>query len=411
MRSYRDWVVETSSTTGTGTYSLSGSPPAGTSYFTFRQRYSNGETKLVYWVFNQDRTKWEKNRFGTLTYGSPDTLSRNVVESTNGDAPVSWTGGDGPLRIVVVADSDAQEFAISMGLGTSRPGVLKFGPWADQDDVASGIHTLKLFDGVSDIVLGIINAAAHSFIPVFNFSPGHIKGTYANAAGDATNDIDISAGSALDSTDTYPMRWSAMTKRLDADWAVGDGNGGRDTGSLANGEWYIHVIARSDTGVVDALFSTSPTAPTMPANYDHFRLYGWFRRSGGSITAFKTYELPGGGIDFQWNSKPTDLSLSGQTFTTRRTDAISAPTGFSTIAHVVVAMTHASGAGTVTSTVSNPEVASADDVTLTLQANGVQTVSEVHPRLSAAGLLGSKSNTATLGGYTVRTHGFKWSRR
>lgn len=112
MTSYRDWVVETSSTTGTGTYSLSGSAPAGTSYFTFRQRYSNGEDEVVYWVVNSDRTKWEKNRFGTLTYGTPDTLSRNVVESTNGDAPVSWVGGDGPLRIYVTSDSVAQQLSI-----------------------------------------------------------------------------------------------------------------------------------------------------------------------------------------------------------------------------------------------------------------------------------------------------------
>jgi len=29
-----------------------------------------------------------------MTYGTPDTLSRNVVEATNGNAPVSWGGGD-----------------------------------------------------------------------------------------------------------------------------------------------------------------------------------------------------------------------------------------------------------------------------------------------------------------------------
>jgi hypothetical protein len=113
MTSYRDWVVETSSTTGTGTYNLSGSAPAGTSYFTFRQRYSNGETDVVYWVVNADRTKWEKNRFGTLTYGTPDTLTRNVVESTNGDAPVSWVGGDLPLRLYVTQDSSAAEAGLN----------------------------------------------------------------------------------------------------------------------------------------------------------------------------------------------------------------------------------------------------------------------------------------------------------
>lgn len=132
MTSYRDWVVETSNTTGTGPYSLSGSPPAGTSYFTFRQRYSNGDDQIVYWVVSADRTKWEKNRLGTLTYGTPDTLSRDVIESTNGDAPVSWVGGDLPLRVYVVPDAEAMELAITGGAGPSRSPLLRDGAiWTD----------------------------------------------------------------------------------------------------------------------------------------------------------------------------------------------------------------------------------------------------------------------------------------
>lgn len=179
MVSFRDWVVETSSTTGTSAYALSGSAPAGTSYFTFRQRYANGEDEIVYWVVNADRTKWEKNRFGTLTYGAPDTLSRNVVESTNGDAPVSWVGGDTPLRIYVVPDADAEEFAITMGLGAARPGVLKYGLWAEQDKPSAGLQTVHLFDGASDIPFAVVDPTAHTFshlaaaIQVFDLS-----GTY-----------------------------------------------------------------------------------------------------------------------------------------------------------------------------------------------------------------------------------------
>jgi hypothetical protein len=98
MTSYADWVVETSTTTGPGPYNLSGAPPAGTSFFTFRQRFANGEDEIVYWVVSADRTKWEKNRGGLLTYGTPDTLTRNVVDSTDGGSAISWVGGDTPLR-------------------------------------------------------------------------------------------------------------------------------------------------------------------------------------------------------------------------------------------------------------------------------------------------------------------------
>jgi len=73
---------------------------------------------------------------------------------------------------------------------------------------------------------------------------------------------------------------SGLTKRLDANWAVGTNQGGLDTGSIANTTYYVWLIQRSDTGVVDALFSLSSTSPTMPSNYDRKRLVGSFSRVG-----------------------------------------------------------------------------------------------------------------------------------
>ena len=43
---------------------------------------------------------------------------------------------------------------------------------------------------------------------------------------------------------------------------------GVQTCALPISLYFVHVIRRSDTGVVDVLLSTSATAPTMPANYD-----------------------------------------------------------------------------------------------------------------------------------------------
>lgn len=118
---------------------------------------------------------------------------------------------------------------------------------------------------------------------------GYIYGlTLSNNATDATNDIDISSGEvASDGTIPYLMVLGAtLTKRLDATWAVGSGNGGLDTGAITNGTYHLFLIQRSDTGVVDALFSNSVTAPTMPANYDRKRRIGSIIRNGGTILAF-----------------------------------------------------------------------------------------------------------------------------
>lgn len=117
---------------------------------------------------------------------------------------------------------------------------------------------------------------------------GYIAGlTLSNNGSDATNDIDIAAGEATDTSVACVMRLSSsLTKRLDAAWSVGTGNGGLDTGAIANDVYHVWLIRRSDTGVVDALFSTSATSPTMPTNYDQKRRIGSIVRSGGSILTF-----------------------------------------------------------------------------------------------------------------------------
>lgn len=116
--------------------------------------------------------------------------------------------------------------------------------------------------------------------------------TLSNNTGDATNDIDIAAGMATTDTAADPRTMvlaSSITKRLDAAWAVGTNQGGLDTGSIANTWYHLWLIQRSDTGVVDALFSTSATSPTMPANYDRKRRIGAVVRGAGTLLAFRQF--------------------------------------------------------------------------------------------------------------------------
>jgi hypothetical protein len=69
-------------------------------------------------------------------------------------------------------------------------------------------------------------------------------------------------------------------------WAVGTDQGGLDTGAIANALYYVWLIKRSDTGVVDVLFSTSASSPTMPSNYDYKRRIGAFYRASATIRPF-----------------------------------------------------------------------------------------------------------------------------
>jgi hypothetical protein len=118
---------------------------------------------------------------------------------------------------------------------------------------------------------------------------GYLAGMQlANNVADATNDIDITAGVVRDSTNTVTISGTAMTKRLDAVWAAGTNQGGLDTGAKANSTWYyVFAIAKAGGADPDYLFSTSQTAPTLPATYTVFRRIGAIRTNGsGVILAF-----------------------------------------------------------------------------------------------------------------------------
>lgn len=50
----------------------------------------------------------------------------------------------------------------------------------------------------------------------------------------ANDDLDIATGGAIDGANAHVMTLaSALTERLDANWAVGTNQGGLDTGSVA----------------------------------------------------------------------------------------------------------------------------------------------------------------------------------
>lgn len=102
-------------------------------------------------------------------------------------------------------------------------------------------------------------------------------------ASDATNDFDIAIGAASADTSPYYLMQltSALTKRSDASWAVGNNQGALDTGTIGNNTYYIHEIQRPDTGVTDALISLSLTAPTMPTGYTRKRPIATFTRTAG----------------------------------------------------------------------------------------------------------------------------------
>jgi hypothetical protein len=128
----------------------------------------------------------------------------------------------------------------------------------------------------------------------------------SNNGTDATNDIDVSEGACVSDDGTTVMTLSAITKRLDAAWAVGTGNGGLDTGSIANNTYHVWVINRPDTNVTDVLFSLSASSPTMPTNYTKKKRIGSIIRVSAAILLFTQRD-----DEFRLNTYQSDYGSTG----------------------------------------------------------------------------------------------------
>lgn len=117
-----DRVQETTSTTGTGTIDLGG---AATQYQSFVDGIGDGNT-TYYVILSGNGSDWEVGE-GTVTSGSPDTLSRDtILASTNSGSAISLSGtstvfGDAPASFL-----------------TSGGGISNVGAWSGFDAYEPG---------------------------------------------------------------------------------------------------------------------------------------------------------------------------------------------------------------------------------------------------------------------------------
>ena len=238
---------------------------------------------------------------------------------------------------------------------------------------------------------------------------------------DTTNDFNINVGGAMDATNSYWMTLAtALGKQSDVAWAVGGTTGAPagwlDTGAVGNNDYYIWLIARSDTGVVDSLCSLSATAPTMPTNYDFKRLIGYFKRFAAANTSIHTYETDGGGLELLWDFPTLDINLAATLTTTRRTDGVRVPINFSVVANLNISFFDtAASQAVIVYCPDQGDLAPTNNAsnlsTLTNPSASVAITTNALVRTSAAGLVASRATVATIDNFYVSTLGFIWSRR
>lgn len=277
-------------------------------------------------------------------------------------------------------------------------------------ETIDGRTTLTVRDGSSVLVICDGTNFRTNLLADQRVPRGHINGlTLSNNATDATNDIDIATGEAAsDGTIPYLMvLGSALTKRLDAAWAVGTGNGGLDTGTIANAWYYVWLIRRSDTGVVDALYSLSATSPTMPTSYDQKRLIGAILRTGGAIKAFSQRDNY-----FVWASPAIDLTTTTPSLTATNV-VLTVPPLSRVFARVSVLLVNDPAADTgvwVRETTQSDEAVNINTFDVYARDTSQISVNELDRYVDASGQIMYKSNDSSVTRFNIYTKGFGFPR-
>jgi hypothetical protein len=207
---------------------------------------------------------------------------------------------------------------------------------------------------------------------------------------------------------------ATMTKRIDAAWAAGSGNGGRmSAAALTNQVYGIWLIARSDTGVVDVGFDASLTAPTMPANYDKSRLIGWIQRVGGALRAVSVTETGGSGVLVQHTTPTLEVDSAALT-TARLLSALpSAPLGIKVKVNLRVFFTDAGGALVVIQSPYETDAAPSGSATPGYTSNitaGVGIGACVDVLTNTSGQIAARASAA-VDTYRVVPTQYEWGRR
>jgi len=120
-------------------------------------------------------------------------------------------------------------------------------------------------------------------LPAWLALPVSVAGVFSQISGlilsndtDTAHDINITNGSAIDSTNTSSLTLtSEITKQLDATFAVGDDAGGLFSGTIAASTTYhVFIIEKDSDSSIDIGFDTSVIAANIPVGFTKFRRIG-----------------------------------------------------------------------------------------------------------------------------------------
>lgn len=220
-------------------------------------------------------------------WNSIDTFSRNMIVSDQGAAWIAKRENTNapPPTLPTVENDD--------WLLLSAPGAGIVGSALQLDQImtpnppSAGRNLLyfkdddKLYKQTSGGVETEVGAGGGGSYP-----PGFLFGfSTAPNGSNPTTEIDVQAGDCRDATNSVNQ---IMAAPYTISLAAFDesGKGSLDTGSVGNNSYFIHIISGAGKAT-RPLTSLSPTAPTMPSGYTHFRRIASIMRASGAIRAYR----------------------------------------------------------------------------------------------------------------------------
>jgi len=289
------------------------------------------------------------------------TLSLRLADSTGGDPytiddvtcfdPTSafsdWneftTYGDGGANIVTASTGD---YYVSIQAANTGNDPISSPLWWQQIEFfpgsATDIARLEAIGALTPSEQALIIGTGSTWTSILTAAaiPNYLAGLeLSNNVSDADHDIDISAGRCANSTNTLILPLTAFTKRIDATWAAGTGNGGLASGaSLSNNTWY-HVFVVRVGSAVDAMFDSSVTCANGVAN----NAVTSFRRIGSVLTNGSANIIPffQDGDVFTWDVMVQDVNTTDPT-ENAVTSTLSTPLGVVCLANLAAFLSSSS---------------------------------------------------------------------
>ena len=210
---------------------------------------------------------------------NPDTimdfLGRNIAEGMNpadvnnamralGSVVARGDRGTLPLKSDVIQESTTNAGVTIEGVLLKDNDIPNLGITPAQNGI------VRYRDEVQVQLPDIVGAA---------FPPGYFfGGTVGINSVSPANTVDIGAFSGRADANEANITLSApITKRIDAGWTAGTGNGGLDIGVAATNSLYdLYIIQDPTNGLQDAVFTLAGSPPSLPANYTQKRRIATF---------------------------------------------------------------------------------------------------------------------------------------